>query len=412
MNTNRNNPAMSMHRISSILIALALLPALFTPVLADSYYSSIGLGLPKYMVSTKASGMGGAGIGVMDRIALNSLNPATLNIQGMTTLGVNFEYEISDNQSNVGSAVTRYGNAMGMQFIVPVQKKVTLFVMLRPLTNSRYTLAYTNADTALAYTRTIKGDGGINAGVFGLQYNLKERLFIAANANFNFGAFNEQWEYTFVDDGYRDATDEFNSHLWGFGYDLSFLYKLNGLVSIGGLYRSGSRLNMETSIDLSSAKAIDADSNRIKLDYPAAFGAGVALTLKKWLFAADYYRQGWQDYAHDGKKVPGLESFQRVSVGAEYTDTRSRLEGYRRRISWRLGGYYSQLPFTNAAGENVHESFISLGCGLPFSVTAGQVDIALEVGRRGDVGRFMYEDTIFRVSGSLTGGERWFQRRY
>jgi len=45
-------------------------------------------------------------------------------------------------------------------------------------------------------------------------------------------------------------------------------------------------------------------------------------------------------------------------------------------------------------------------------VTAGQVDIALEVGRRGDVGRFMYEDTIFRVSGSLTGGERWFQRRY
>ena len=137
MNTNRNNPAMSIHRISSILIALALLTALFAPVHADSYYSSIGLGLPKYMVSTKASGMGGAGIGVMDRIALNSLNPATLNIQGMTTLGVNFEYEISDNQSNVGSAVTRYGNAMGMQFIVPLQKKVTLYIMLRPLTNSR-----------------------------------------------------------------------------------------------------------------------------------------------------------------------------------------------------------------------------------------------------------------------------------
>jgi len=412
VNTIRNKPAMSIHRICATLLTLALFPALTAPARADSYYSSIGLGLPKYLVSTKASGMGGAGIGVMDRITLNSLNPATLNVQGMTTLGVNCEYEISDNQSNVGSAVTRYGNAMGVQFVVPVQKKVTLFLMLRPLTNSRYTLAYTSTDTTLEYTRTIKGDGGINAGVIGLQYNLKDRLFIAALANFNFGAFNEQWEYAFVDDAYRDATDAFNSHLWGFGYDLSLFYKLNSTFSIGGLYRSASRLNMATSIDLSSTTATESDSDRIKIDYPAAFGAGIAVNLKKWLFAADYYQQQWQEYAHDGKRVEGLESFQRFSLGAEYTDSRSRLEGYRRRISWRLGGYYSRLPFTNADGENVHETFLSFGCGLPFSVTAGQVDIAFEVGRRGDVSRFMYEDTIFRLSGSLTGGERWFQRRY
>jgi hypothetical protein len=60
----------------------------------------------------------------------------------------------------------------------------------------------------------------------------------------------------------------------------------------------------------------------------------------------------------------------------------------------------------------VHEAFLSFGFGLPFPITVGQVDLAFEIGRRGDVSRFMYEDTIFRLSGSLVGSERWFERRY
>jgi hypothetical protein len=413
MTTTRKYRTLSLPRFTFIALFLsALLIASFTAVRADSYYSSIGLGLPKYIVSTKANGMGGAGIGVMDRMALNSLNPATINIQGMTTLGVNLEYEIADNKSTVGSATTLYGNAMGMQFIVPVQKKVTLMAMIRPHTSSRYTLSYPNRDTSLEYTRTIKGDGGLSSGALGLQYQYKSRLSIAALADFYFGTFNEQWKYDFAKSEYRDGADEFNSHLWGLGYDLSAFLKVTKLISLGGVYRSTSKLNMETGITLANTLSIDADSNKIKIDYPAAYGLGVSFTLKKWLLAADFYTQRWNQYKNDGQKVAGLEAFTRYSLGAEYVDARSPLERYSRRIAWRLGGYFSQLPFTNAEGENVHEMFISAGIGLPFAVTVGQVDLAFEIGKRGDVERFMYEDTIFRLSASLTGGERWFQRRY
>ena len=413
MNLSKRNAKLSPATLFTAWItAGALIFLLTVPLRADSYYSSIGLGLPKYLITTKAVGMGGAGIGVMDRMAINSLNPAAINIQGMTTLGVNLEYEIANNKSNVGSANTRYGNAMGMQFIVPIQKKFTLMTMLRPLTNSRYTLQYTSADTSLEYTRTIKGDGGLTSAAIGLQYAYKYKFYIAALVDLHFGAFNEQWQYEFSSKEYRGGTDEFNSHLWGFGYDVSTFYKLNDLISIGGLYRSASRLNMGTSMDLANSITIDADSNKIRIDYPAAYGMGVSMRMKKWLVAADYYTQRWNDYKQDGQKIAGLESYNRYSAGVEYLDTKSNLERYSRRIAWRLGGHFSQLPFTNAEGENVHETFLSFGIGLPFAVTVGQIDIAMEIGKRGDVSRFMYEDTIFRLSASLIGSERWFQRRY
>jgi hypothetical protein len=395
-----------------IFLAMCLLVAYSMPVQADSYYSSIGLGMPKYLVSVKANGMGGAGIGVIDRMALNNLNPAAINIQGMTTLGVNLEYEYVDNKSEFGSANTRYGNAMGMQFIVPIKKNITLITMLRPLTSSRYTLSFASGDTSLDYTRTLKGDGGISSVAGGLQYVFKNRLSIAALGNLNFGAYNEQWRYEFTDAEYRDGTDEFNSHLWGFGYDLSALWKVNKLLSVGGLYRSGSTMKMETSITLANGTTIDADSNKIDVNYPSAFGLGMALNLKKWLFAADFYQQSWDKYSLGDGTGAGLKPFRRFSAGIEFLDAKSALERYRRRIAYRFGGYYSQLPFANDKGESVHEAFLSFGFGLPFPITVGQVDLAFEIGRRGDVSRFMYEDTIFRLSGSLVGSERWFERRY
>jgi hypothetical protein len=190
------------------------------------------------------------------------------------------------------------------------------------------------------------------------------------------------------------------------------VYRVNKFLSLGGVYKSGSNMHLETSGTLGNSFKISADSNKVDVNYPAALGFGAAINLNKWLFAVDYYNQFWDEYSLDNQKRADFKSFQRVSAGIEFMESNNHLERYRRRIAYRLGGYYARLPFSNANGESVHEAFVSLGIGLPFSVTVGQVDLAIEVGKRGDVSKFMYEDTIFRLSGSLVGGERWFQRRY
>ncbi len=382
------------------------------PARADSYYSSIGLGLPRYFVSTKAHAMGGAGIGVVDRMSLNAMNPAAINIQGMTTLGVNLEYEYVDNKSQIGGVKTRNGQALAMQFIVPVQKHLTLISMLRPLTSSRYTLSFAEESEDYSYTRTLKGNGGINAAGVGLQYARGDHWAAAAVIDFNFGTYSEEWKTDFAAAEFRNATDQFNSYIWGLGFDLGLYYRVTPFLSLGATYRSGSTMHLETSATLGNSFKIAADSNKVDVNYPAAFGLGAAFNVKKWLFAMDYYRQSWKQYELGGVRPANFDKFERFSAGIEFLESRSPLERYQRRIAYRLGGYYARLPFTNDQGEAVHEAFVSLGIGLPFSVTVGQVDVAIEVGKRGDVSKFMYEDTIFRLTGSIVGSERWFQRRY
>ena len=61
-------------------------------IFADSYYSSIGLGLPRYYISARSAGLGGAGISLRDRLSLNALNLAADDTKGMTTIAVNFQY--------------------------------------------------------------------------------------------------------------------------------------------------------------------------------------------------------------------------------------------------------------------------------------------------------------------------------
>jgi hypothetical protein len=64
----------------SLLIKVVILIfVLFASICyADSFYSSIGPGMPRYFVSGKAAGMGGAGIAIFDELAINSVNPAAL----------------------------------------------------------------------------------------------------------------------------------------------------------------------------------------------------------------------------------------------------------------------------------------------------------------------------------------------
>jgi len=389
---------------------LALLSA--HTVLADSYYSSIGLGMPRYFVSQKAVGMGGGGLAVMDRLAANSLNPSANDIQGMAMLGVNLEYERIHNENSQGNINTGNGMASGMQFLLPMSKRLTLITMLRPLTTSRYTMKIDSSSDGNPYSRILKGTGGLSAASLGLGYRWSAGVSFAAEMDFLFGSYNEEWRTDFVTTDFRDATDKLNSFLWGIGFDAGLRLQPWKPLSFGLIYRTGSTLHLENRMTLGSGKKIEPDSLTREISYPGAVGAGMALELKKWLLAVDYYTEFWQRYKLDGVRRSDMGVYQRLGGGIEFQDSKDPFEKYHRRIAYRIGAYYTRLPFLNEAGDAVHEFFATAGIGLPFSPAVGRVDLAIEVGQRGDLTHFPYQERIIRFTGSIIGGERWFQRRY
>ena len=400
-----------MKRIKNIYIHIV--PALFilcfmNTVNADSFYSSIGLGIPNYFVSQKASGMGGAGIGVVDQFALNAANPAAININGLTTISVNSYFNMSVSKINDQSVVTRNGYPSGFHFIMPLKKNFLLLSSVKSLTASKYTLSMDQSNDDVNYSRLVRGNGGLSSGSLGLQYQINDKFYIGALSNFIFGTFNEEWQTRFEDESYMDASDDFVSHLWGMGFDIGVYAKPMPNLSLGLVYKSKSVLHLENNITLGSSKKLSPITS--ELDYPSSLGFGTSYKISKVLLAVDYYTQFWKQY--DDKNFSNYPDYKRLGAGLEYLDSNDVLAKYHRRVAYRFGVYFAQLPFNDLSGDPVNEKFISFGLGLPFHKYYGRVDFAVEAGLRGKASENSFEDTVIRFSGSITGSELWFQRRH
>ncbi len=377
---------------------------------ADSYYSALGLGMPRYFVSTKAVGMGGAGIGVIDRFALNAINPAALNIGKLTIVAVDFQYENNENKYQNNKITTRNGNASGFKFIVPLKSYLKMIMSLRPLSTSRYILKREFTVDYVGFDRFVRGSGGLNSAGLGLQYIIMPGLAIGGVINFNFGSFNEEWKTEFSEAGYQNSSDNINSHMWGSGIQLGALFNPVKNIGIGVAYQSSSNLRTNTQTEFGTEGTIESET--IHISYPSALGAGVSLRLSKLILATDIYTQFWNKYKVAGRNINNFAALIRYGGGIEYQNSRDPLAGYLKKISYRFGGYLAQLPFKDVAGNSIKEQFVSFGLGFPFQGNQGRVDTAVEIGKRGSSSQMNSKDFIIRLSGSVTGGELWFQRRH
>jgi hypothetical protein len=377
-------------------------------IFADSYYSSIGLGLPFYYISARSAGVGGAGISLQDRLSLNALNPAANDTKGMTTIAVNFQYESVENSTENDKTNTRQGEPVGFRILMPIKGDIAFVVGIKPLISSRYLISADQFDDDLEYTKSVRGSGGLSSVQVGLKCKPYRWIDVGTNFNFIFGSYREDWKTTFYLSEYRNTTERITSNMHGFGFELGTLMSLPNDFSLGLVFSSGSDLNGET--QLISSISGENEPVDISFTYPYSYGIGLSYALNKMVVMADYYNQAWTKYKFQNASNPDFHDLWRIGGGLEYTDSRDPYGRYSRRISWRVGGYMMSLPYTDNNNDPIREKFVTFGIGLPFFSDAGRVDIAFEIGTRGDLPSSLFKESIFRLRGSITAGERWFRR--
>ena len=391
------------------ILALSTLLLLSGPVKADSYYSTFGLGMPHYYVSPQSVGMGGAGMAVQQYLSLNEMNPAGLDLKGFTMISASFQGEMINSTVSGQTAQTRQGRATGFRFVIPLKKNRIAFIAgLRPLAKSEMTVEFDQNYDDLTVQRHIGTSGGLSAGSIGLKYSISSRLHVGALFDFNFGAYNEKWSTDFDDDTYIDTNDDISSHLWGTGAELGVIYKPLPVFSLAGVLRTRSDLHIETTITPGSG--IKQPAIVQSALYPLAFGIGAALDLPTLLVAADFYQQNWQDYHLDSRQAGNLANYTRISAGVEYVGSKDYLVGYTKRIAFRIGGSWAQLPFNDAFGNGVKELLGTAGFGFPFNKNLGRIDVSLEAGKRFSSDSASYSEDLFRITASVTSAEKWFRR--
>lgn len=373
---------------------------------ADSFYSSIGLGMPRYFVSGKAAGMGGAGIAVFDEMAINRANPAALKNYGLTRVSMEFDLESVDAKHELGKVNSKFGNANGFHFLVPLHRKLSFGIGISLIADSRYSALITGGDDDYFYNRKVDASGGLGRGTVSFSYNPIELLHIGFSAQFNFGKFKEDWETDFVSSQYIDAVDEFSTHMRGVNMRFGMIITPIKDLHLGLVYANKATLNSQTT--LRQGSGVEKEWLEQTVILPSVLSAGASYFLnEKFLFAVDYVSQKWSEY----ESGSDFGDSYRIAAGLEFTPSREITASYLNKISYRIGAYYTRLHIFGTTGEPMTENFATCGIGFPFHGNRGRIDLSLQVGQRGSLAENPYEEKIVRIVAALSGGERWFVRR-
>jgi len=389
-----------------LLCCLSFLSILFFgDSFAQSIFSRRGLGLLRHRDNVRAVGMGGVGIALNDSISFSFLNPAGLTRVNLTRIQGDFRYErasVNLVQSAFSGLFQDAGvNSLGLA--IPIKSGQVIAFGVRPYSYSD--IQFIREDSAS--TESLSSLGGVSELYLGYARQLGAWR-VGAIADFYFGRIDRIWRLNHESDEIRNSEDVINRQVTGVGLHLGAQIQ-PGRWRLGSAIGLPARLNVTTELNTLPGFTGVIGKSKLKLPFWWSAGFGYAPN-RRWLLSVDYRTQKW------GSVQPaellgdrGANSFE-LSFGGEFIPSFDALSGYFKRVSYRLGGNYQQLPYEEPLGKTVKQMTVNFGLGLPFGRGYNRFDLAVELGQRGSLSDNLVKENIVLVHVGIIGSERWFQR--
>jgi len=374
---------------------------------AGSVYSRRGIGLLRYRDNVRSIGMGGVGLAISDSVAFYFLNPASLSRINLSRVQSDFRYERASVSlaRSTSTGLFSDGSVNSIGLAIPVKNGQVIALGVRPYSASEFQFSQTSPDTA--YTESLNGAGGVSELYLGYAAQLGA-VRAGVMADFYFGRLNRIWRLNYNSDDFRNSEDVINRQFTGVGLHLGAQAQL-GRWQLGAAAGLPARLNVKT--ELNTVTGFNNIEKESKLKLPVWWGAGLGYAPNRhWLIGADYRTQKWGGVKPEellGDR--GVDSYD-LSFGIEATPSFDVVAGYFKRMSYRLGGNYRQLPYEEPAGKKVQQLTVNLGFGLPFARGYNRIDLGLEFGKRGSLSDNLIKENIVLIHAAIVGSERWFQR--
>jgi hypothetical protein len=386
---------------------LLLLLVMTSSSLAGSLYSRRGIGLLRYRDGVRSTAMGGIGLAMTDTVYAYFLNPATMTRLNFTRIQGDFLYERASVNLPGSNGLFQDANVNSLSLAIPVKRGYVLAFGIQPYSRSEFEFNQSQGDSTDAYVEIFRGTGGVNefylsfAATFGA-------VRAGATFDFYFGRINRLWRVNFTSESLRNTEDETNNHVTGAGLHLGAQTQL-GKWMLGAAAGLPAKLSVGT--ELTTATGFISETTDSKLKLPLWWGAGVGYAPNRhWVLGADWRTQRWSTVkAEELLGARAVDSYD-FGFGLEATPSFDALNGYFKRVSYRAGAAFRQLPYEEPAGEKIHEWTATLGFGLPFSRGFNRIDLALEIGKRGSLSSNVAEENLVMVRAAIVGSERWFQR--
>ena len=408
-----------------------------------SPYSFYGIGSLNFNGTTENRAMGRLSM-LTDSIHMNFRNPASFtgnDLKAFNNEGRLVKFTVSVGNSDINfktqnasaKSTTTSFDYLGMS--VPMGKFGMGFGLI-PHSSVGYKLESLDDEDLIKYKYS--GKGGLNKVLLGLAYQFSESLALGMNFDYNFGNIQNNGVEFLYDDN-LDPLDyhsrEANrSDLSGFSYNLGITFKpmLTDVIQLHSAftYSPDYNLNSENSRTFSSIVInsnsgeeypineinVDLESLGLKetnLSMPSKTSIGFGIgKIKKWFIGTEYTFVNTSVFKSDLINIDNssYEDGSTISFGGYFIPEFSSFNNLLKRIVYRSGIYFEKTGLI-INDQSISEVGMTFGVGIPVGNMFSNLNLALEVGKRGTTDANLVEEKFANLKMSLSLNDRWFVKR-
>jgi len=424
--------------IKKLIVSICLLfsIAIFAQEGTSSPYSFYGIGDTKFKGSIDTRSMGSISV-LPDSIHLNLQNPAHLASLRLTSFSIGGTTGNTKSKTETEEAKSRRTSFDYLAIGIPIGKVGVGFGLI-PYSSVGYKIgkntyetnnSVTPADTTRIVYSRYTGIGGVNKVFAGIGYQLTKKINIGVDVQYNFGTI-ETSEliyqiYPLVQYGSRENS---TSELRGVNFDFGIAYqtKVNKKYSFFSslTYTPESELHVgntrnielvelltSTAVSVIERHDIPTEDTTIKMPSKLSFGSGFG-ELKKWMIGAEVTLLNNSVLSNRFNDINDstYENSVRYSLGGFFIPNYNSFSSYYKRIVYRGGLRYENTGLV-LKDKSINDFAANIGLGLPMTGIFTNINIGVEVGKRGTKYYNLVQENYFNVSVGLSLSDKWFVKR-
>ena len=395
----------------TFLNTLAVTLILISSAFAGSYFSSKtnGVGLRNYTTGVRGLGMGYTGIASDDSVQLSSIAFTQWRYIKTTRATIGMQYQSNSlDLANAGTSGNSSADFGVLNIAVPIVKNRWVFgLSVTPYSEIDFKSRQDLVSDGVDFTQITNFTGTVSRAQFSLVWAPVATLGLSGNYTYYFGTLNDQYDFRFDDDGFRDTSHKVAYRFTGPGFGLGADWQATSTLRFAGFVDFKPSIKLDVSYESTLTPTVEKTRNFDS--FPMQFGIGSQLALNdRWLVAVDFSQQDWKKALKS--ESDEYDTWQLIAVGFERRAKTERKAGFFNGKDWRGGFSATKLGY-KFNGNAVNEYALHLGVGIPFGYYTNRVDAALVGGIRGNLDKNLAKEQFVKFQLSISIGEQWFQDR-
>lgn len=408
---------------NKLIITALTLAAIITSVSASaqntiSPYSRFGYGLLNDNATSAQRQMGGVGYAMASGRQVNAMNPAsyamTDSLNFIFDMGVDFtslhSREGAESRNDLGGGL----DYITMQF--PVSRRVGMSIGLLPYSSVGYSFGSKIDNGSSSH----EGSGGLNLLYAGVGWQFVDGISIGANVGYLFGTtYNDVYATTSsASQSLFEQIMQVRDVHFDIGVQATYTINRKNRIRLGVTYSPGMTLLGHTWIQKydigSDAKpdTLNYTSLKNRFSLPHTVGAGISWEWNNALTVeADVSYQAWSkaklDLDHDFTASRLCDRY-RGALGASYRP--DRRGSYLKRITYRIGGYYTRDYMIVNGNNHVKEYGLSCGFGFPAPGSKTVLNLGFDWVHRMSSPDKLLTENYFNIRLGINFNQTWFMQ--